>query len=99
MICMDENSFVTGIISTTLLFMICKLVSLVYKTEYYYVPVIIIYFINIYDIDHQNHNPLVVMLNSFSLIWLLCLVDKIANSVFSNIFFTTIFVYTLTMIQ
>lgn len=99
MICVDEKDVTTGIISTTLFFIFCRFISEIYKTSYYYVPVFIVYIINTYHSNIESYNPISVMMNSLLFIWLVCLIDKIATSVFSNIFFTIVFIYTLTMVN
>jgi hypothetical protein len=99
MICIDEHNFAAGVMAATVFFVFCRLISEIYKTNYYYVPIFIVYVINTYYHDIHTYNPFVVMLNACSFIWLLCFIDKIANSVLSNILFTLVVIYTLTIIN
>ncbi len=95
MLCFLEKNVPISILATSLFFLFCKLVSIIYKTKYYYCFILVVYTYNVVYTPTLNY--LGCMLNAIFLTWTLCLIHKIANSIFSNVFFTMVFVYVISI--
>ncbi len=95
MLCVTDEHITRGILATALIFLCCKSVAMVYKTKYYYAPILVLYCFSYQIEEFRNVGVIVHMLNALFLTWTLYIMDKIASTVFSNVFFTMVFVYTL----
>jgi hypothetical protein len=98
MICFNEENVLSAILATYVYLLICKLIATIYKTDYAGFVVLAAYIIKLLHTNPDEYRPIVDVLNCLFNIWVVCLIDKIANSRVSHGFFVLIFVYMITVI-